>query len=605
VILLSLNMAFAIQLWRAYRTPPYKTLVALWLCTTLSFLLQGIFSESVTGSLLAFPTYIMVVYYTCSLLAQVSSMPFNFKPFGLAFGTSLLISGGLYWQSDSFTLIALPVAIAIGAPQLVFALKKLLYYRHTGTQFSNSFAVLLLCNGLHFLDYPFLRPLPTMAIFGFGLVLVFTMGYAVLLPNILSKYHTDRSEADLLQEIKKRKQVEQELKLAVDKARHLADVKTEFLANMSHEIRTPLTGIMGLNDLLFTTKLSTEQQEYCDDISYASHTLRGIINNILSLSKLESGTTHVDHEPFSVKALSDEIDKHYSLNKPPNISIRYTVSETRLLGDKVKLQQVLFNLIDNAIKYSQGSIIDVFCTYDDSAALLTLKVADNGVGVSPAIKAQLFDRFEQLHQHGPVGVGLGLAIVKQLLTVMNGHISLDSEMDKGAVFTCQTPLLLATDAAEATTVPISTTTATPTPTTLTLDGSLADHGILTQVDDRQYYILVIDDDPITLNTLSVLLEQVGYRCYLAEDGTTAKQLLTHHNVDVILSDIQLPDVEGVELIRYFRAANQHIPIIAYSAFVFDEDVAAAIAAGASGYLRKPATFTELKTKLNACLNDIS
>lgn len=592
VILLSLNMAFAIQLWRAYRTPPYKTLVAIWLCTTLNFLLQGIFSESISGSLLTFPTYIVVVYYTCSLLAQVSSMPFNFKPFGLAFGISLLISGGLYWQVDSFTLIALPVAITIAAPQLAFALKKLLYYRHTGTQFSNSFAALLLCNGLHFLDYPFLRPLPEMAIFGFGLVLIFSVGFAAVLPTILSKYQTDRSDA-LIEEIHKRKQVEQELELAVNKAKQLANIKSEFLANMSHEIRTPLTGIMGLNDLLLTTELSTEQQEYCDDVRYASHKLRRIINNILSLSKLESGTINVDHEAFAPQALSGEIDKHYALNKSSTISIRYTASETLLLGDKVKLQQVLFNLIDNAIKYSQGSMIDVRCIYDKATALLTLKVADDGVGIAPAIKAQLFDRFEQQHDQGAgTGVGLGLAIVKQLLAVMNGHISLESEMGNGATFTCEIPLAIA---------PEITTVATSA-TVLTTNRVAVDHSIQTRNNDRQYRLLVIDDDPITLNTLSVLLAQAGYRCYLAEDGTTAKQLLAHHNVDVILSDIQLPDVEGVELIRYFREVNQNMPIIAHSAFAFDEDVAAVIAAGASDYLRKPATFSELQARLNACLD---
>jgi signal transduction histidine kinase/CheY-like chemotaxis protein len=519
-------------------------------------------------------------------------MPFNFKPFGLAFGISLLISGGLYWQVDSFALTALPVAITIAAPQLAFALKKLLYYRHTGTQFSNSFAVLLLCNGLHFLDYPFLRPLPEMAIFGFGLVLIFSVGFAALLPTILSKYHTDRSDA-LIEEIQKRKQVEQELELAVNKAKRLANIKAEFLANMSHEIRTPLTGIMGLNDLLLTTELSTEQQEYCDDVRYASHKLRRIINNILSLSKLESGTIDVDREAFALQVLSGEIDKHYALNKSSTISIRYTSSETLLLGDKVKLQQVLFNLIDNAIKYSQGSMIDVRCTYDKATALLTLKVADDGIGIAPAIKAQLFDRFEQQHDQGAgAGVGLGLAIVKQLLAVMDGHISLESEMGNGATFTCKIPLAIA---------PEITTVATAA-TVRTTNRLVVDHSTHIQNDDRQYHILVIDDDPITLNTVSVLLEQAGYRCYLAEDGTTAKQLLTRHDVDVILSDIQLPDVEGVELIRYFREVNQSIPIIAHSAFAFDEDVAAAIAAGASDYLRKPATFSELQARLNACLD---
>lgn len=596
VILLLLNFAFAVQLWRVYRTPAYKTLMIVWLCTTLNFLLQGIFSESISGSLLTFPTYIVVVYFTCSLLTQVSSMPFNFKPFGIAFAVSLLVSWGLYWQSDSFTLIALPVAITIGAPQLFFALKKLFYYRNTGTQFSNSFAVLLLCNGLHFFDYPFLRPIPEMAIFGFGLVLIFSVGFAALLPTILSKYHTDRSDA-LIEEITKRKQVEKKLEQAVNKAEKLADTKAEFLANMSHEIRTPLTGIMGLNDLLLTTSLQPEQREYCEDIRYASHTLRRIINNILSLSKLESGTIAPDCEVFSLPALCDEVNKHYDLDPSPGILLSYRYSDVKLLGDKYKIQQVLFNLIDNAIKYSQGRRITVCCTYDKADAVLTLVVADDGVGIAPNIKAQLFERFEQQH-HSPMGVGLGLAIVRQLLLVMRGHIALESDVGEGATFTCCIPL---SESAK----DLQTAANINAPSAARSSAPLAVGNVAITVDaaksETQYHILIIDDDPVTLYSLSELLRQVGYLCFLAEDGATAKVLLASETIDAIVSDIQLPDVEGLELIQYFRALDQQLPVIAHSAFAFDEDVAAALAAGATDYLRKPATFTELHCVLNANL----
>ncbi|MGS2718875.1 hybrid sensor histidine kinase/response regulator [Eionea flava] len=601
VILLLLNFAFAMQLWRVYRTPAYKTLMIIWLCTTLNFLLQGIFSDSISGSLLTFPTYIVVVYFTCSLLTQVSSMPFTFKPFGIAFTVSLLISWALYWQSDSFTLIALPVAITIGAPQVFFAIKKLFYYRHTGTQFSNSFAVLLLCNGLHFFDYPFLRPIPEMAIFGFGVVLVFSVGFAALLPTILSKYHTDRSDA-LIEEIKKRKQVEKELERAVNKAEKLADTKAEFLANMSHEIRTPLTGIMGLNDLLLTTSLQPEQREYCEDIRYASHVLRRIINNVLSLSKLESGTIAPDCEVFSLPLLCDEVKKHYDLDPSPSITISYRYTDVQLLGDKYKIQQILFNLIDNAIKYSQGSAINVCCIYDKTEALLTLVVADNGVGIAPNLKAQLFERFEQQYQ-SPVGVGLGLAIVRQLLVVMRGHITFASNAGEGATFTCSIPLPEPPHAliASASTTETSSQRANTARSLTSFAGSKTVAAMEMVKVEKQYHILLIDDDPATLYSLSELLRQAGYICYLAEDGSTAKTVLASETIDAIVSDIQLPDVEDLELIQYFREMNPILPVIAHSAFAFDEDAAAALAAGATDYLRKPATFAELHSVLTANL----
>lgn len=584
IISLLINLVFAIQFWLAFKTSTYKKLVILWLLTTVNFILQGVVADSLFGSLLTYPTYIFVAYYACSLLAEMSSMPFNFKPFGFIYILGLATSALIYNLSNNFTLIALPVAIGVAAPQIFFALIKLFKYRHTGTQFGNSFAVLLLLNGIHFLDYPFLRPDPNMAIFGFGLVLIYSVGFAALLPSILSKYHTDRSD-HLLNEIKKREKVEKDLATALEKAEHLTSVKSMFLTNVSHEIRTPLTGIIGLNDLLLTTNLNSEQVEYCQDIANSSQKLRRIINNVLNLSKLESGTVIVEQENFTLENLVEEINSHYSRHNKSRISIICATKgklPAAVLGDKGKIQQIVFNLIDNAIKYSQGNCIEFYLTYDFYPGSINISVSDNGVGISPNIVKQLFRRFEQRHAQNE-GVGLGLPIVDQLITLMNGEISVISELGKGATFSCKIPSAIA-----------DKVTVLSDPSNETRSHRIAE--------GKKFNLLVIDDNILNLKIVSSLLTQAGYHCILAENGTSAKKKFAQHKLDLVLTDMQLPDINGFDLIKFFRQGNSNIPIVVYSAFAFDEDVAAAIAVGATDYLRKPAMFTEIQTMLNSYLS---
>lgn len=583
IIALLINLIFSLQFWLAYKTTTYKKLVILWLLTTLNFLIQGVVADSIFGSLITFPTYIFVAYYACSLLTETSSMPFNFRPFGVLYLLSLIASFSLYRATDNFLIVALPLAIGVAAPQVFFALKKLTKYRHRGTQFGNSFAILLLLNGIHFLDYPFLRPDPKMAIFGFGLVLIYSVGFGALLPSILSKYHTDRSD-HLLAEIKKREKVEQDLASALEKAEHLTRVKSVFLANVSHEIRTPLTGIIGLNDLLLTTNLDPEQLEYCQDIANSSQKLRRIINNVLNLSKLESGTVVLEQEGFRLKGLVNEVSEHYKRHNKSNIAIQCDIEgdiPPTVVGDKGKLQQIVFNLIDNAIKYSQAEWVRFSLKYDFGNNAIVMSVSDNGIGISPDVVNQVFNRFEQRHTKSD-GVGLGLAIIEQLVLLMQGEISVVSDVGKGASFFCQIPAQIADE--------------------LTIQENSAVDVLGQPAKSAKFTLLIIDDHVLNLKTIASLLRQAGYDCLLAEDGAAAKKLYAENNVDLILSDIQLPDIHGFELIKYFRQLNATVPIVAYSAFAFDEDVAAAANIGASDYLRKPATFTEIKAKLSEYLS---
>lgn len=580
IVSLSLNFIFSVQFWLVYKTATYKKLVLLWLLTTLNFLLQGMVAESILGSLLTFPTYIAVAYYSCSLLAETSAMPFQFRPFGILYLLSLAASMFLYTITDNFSVIALPIAIGVAAPQIYFSLSKIINYRQTGTQFNNSFAVLLLLNGIHFLDYPFLRPDPQFAIFGFGLVLIFSICFAALLPSILNKYHTDQLTKNLLQQMEKREEVEKDLAAALIKAENLAKVKSVFLANVSHEIRTPLTGIIGLNDLLLTTDLNSEQKEYCDDIANASQKLRRIINNVLNLSKLESGTVILEQEQFTLQSVVQEVNDHYARHSKSGIPINCKLegqAPLAVLGDKGKIQQIIFNLIDNALKYSQGTYINFNLNYDFEKEMVTVSVSDDGIGIAPDIVNKLFGRFEQKNAKNE-SFGLGLAIVEQLVTLMQGNVSVVSNLGQGAVFSCKVRV----PSTNGSTSDVESATELPTNKT---------------AKSKKYNLLVIDDNSVNLKTIATLLTQAGYLCLLAEDGEQAKELYKANAIDLILTDIQLPDIHGFDLIKFFRQLSSDIPIVAYSAFAFDEDVAAAINVGATDYLRKPAMFSEIQVKL--------
>jgi CheY-like chemotaxis protein len=251
-----------------------------------------------------------------------------------------------------------------------------------------------------------------------------------------------------------------------------------------------------------------------------------------------------------------------------------------VIGDKGKIQQIVFNLIDNAIKYSEGEWIKFHLAYDFAKESIAISVSDNGVGISSAIVDQLFLRFEQRHSQNE-GVGLGLAIVEQLTTLMRGEISVDTEAGQGAAFTCTIPATIAAQ------------------TSVLNNDALAEMSVDTTHKETKFNLLVVDDNILNLKIVTTLLSQAGYHCVLAENGNEAKKLFDQRGIDLILTDMQLPDVVGHDLIKYFRQGDSNIPVVVYSAFAFDEDVAAAIAAGATDYLRKPATFTEMQTKL-AC-----
>lgn len=585
-VLLLINTVFSIQLWLAYRHRLYLLLIGVWVFTLVNFVLQSLSLNSVLGSVLGFSTYILTAYCLCTMLAKISEIPFSFNKYWTFYAVGTSLSVVLQRMDYPFALMALPAAIAVAAPQITLALKKLLGYRHQGIVLSNTFALILLLNGCHFLDYPFLRPNLDFAVFGYAIVIAFSMIFAALLPCIMSKYHSDQ----LIDEIDSRKKTEQKLADALRSAEKLTQKKTYFLANMSHEIRTPLHGVIGLNDLMKHTPLNEKQRSYCESIETSSNHLLNILNNILSLVKLESGVTPIHRESFAPATLAQEIISHYEQSQKDGPLVSYQMAEPmpeRLISDKGKLRQVAFNLINNAIKYSGSGTIQLLMRYEaahDEQGNFFLTVKDQGVGIPPDTLSHVFHPFEQNNRTTQGSVGLGLSITKELLTVLGGTIHVSSELNHGTIATCKLPILL-----DKTPLPEGQANAPIEPM---LNFKTA---------DVRPNILVVEDHHVNQLVMEEMLNKEKVNYVIAKNGKEAMANYRQRKPDLIFMDIQLPDTDGLELIKLIRVKDKQTPIIVLSAFAFDEDSREGLGAGANDYVRKPAKHGEIKRILDKYL----
>ncbi|MEW6066120.1 sensor histidine kinase [Desulforamulus profundi] len=380
------------------------------------------------------------------------------------------------------------------------------------------------------------------------------------------------------EELVKRKQAEETMKIAKDEAERANSAKSEFLANMSHEIRTPLNTITGYTYLLENSDLNSKQKEYADKIDMAAKNLLGIINEILDFSKIEAHRMTLELVDFDLFSILDDLCGMVGFEAQRkgiklDLNIKPGVPQY-IKGDPVRLKQVVLNLLANSVKFTHEGSIDILVELlgkDQNQVSLRFSVTDTGIGIPEEQKKSLFEVFTQgdastSRKYG--GTGLGLAICKRMVELMGGYISVESEIGKGSTFSFTINFAIADS------IPIKQE-----------EGEIAR---LTRIFEKKK-ILLIEDNLINLQMTKEILDQLGFDTDTAENGFIALQRVEQKCYDAILIDIRMPEMDGYETTRRIRALQdtENLPIIALSADAVEGVAEKAKAAGMNGYLTKP------------------
>ncbi|MDD4098495.1 MAG: ATP-binding protein [Lentisphaeria bacterium] len=371
---------------------------------------------------------------------------------------------------------------------------------------------------------------------------------------------------------------------ALVQARQAEAAKGRFLATMSHELRTPLNAIIGFSELLEGLKVThQEEREYVNSIHLAGKALLELINDVLDLSKMEAGQMPIIPQPTSLPVLFDELGAVFrpgATSKGLSLEFQAASDIPVLSLDRLRVRQILYNLIGNALKYTPSGGITVKAAY--SGQELVLQVCDTGIGIAPQHQQSIFEPFVQqdaVRDAGLLrGTGLGLSISRHLAEKMGGGLGLDSEPGKGSVFTCRLPGV----------APAAT------------DVCAADNGKTAAPARPEARILVVDDVVLNLNMLSAMLSRLGYDVVSAQSSQEALAQLQPGPFDLVLTDMWMPDMNGRELARRIRAVVPGIRIVVVTG---DSELAAAGAdtGGFDDVLLKPVTLKSLQKTLNRVL----
>jgi PAS domain S-box-containing protein len=394
----------------------------------------------------------------------------------------------------------------------------------------------------------------------------------------------------LCQDVTERNRATAELAVARDAAIEASNAKSAFLANVSHEIRTPMNGVLGMNNLLLETSLDEEQRGYAEQVGRSGEHMLAIINDILDISKIETGQLELDLTDF---AFSDTLEQACAVggidanNKRVDFAIEIDDGvPVDVRGDSGRLRQIVLNLVANAVKFTTAGAVRVRVTClerSEASALLRIEVSDEGIGIDPKQLEHMFEPFTQAdvsttRQYG--GTGLGLAIARELTELMGGRIGAQSEVGRGSTFWVELALGIAAQG----------TVVAGAPPTLGVKGRPMD------LTEDAPIVLVVDDTPVNQIVAARALQRCGCRSDVVGDGFEALNALAKKRYDAVLMDCQMPEMDGYTAttqLRQREAGGRRTPVIAMTAAAMKGDFEHCIAHGMDDYVSKPLRYNAL------------
>lgn len=389
-----------------------------------------------------------------------------------------------------------------------------------------------------------------------------------------------------------------ELEEAMAKAMEASGAKSEFLANMSHELRTPMNGLLGMIELSLDTPSSAEQKEQLETAQRCALSLLALVNDVLDLSKIESGKMALEHINFNIASTLEDTLKGYGIKaRQKGVLLEWTYSPSlpaEVSGDPLRLRQIVNNLVSNSIKFTSEGAIEVKISahkseMDASKWTVEIHVIDTGTGIPEDKLATIFEKFTQVdgsisRRYG--GTGLGLAITKRLVELQYGRISVESELGLGSKFS----IVLVYDAAVPVQAPVKTTTVSKI------------EEVAKPISQQHCgVILLVEDNLVNQRVVMTVLKKRGYEIDVASNGIEALAKMEQRSYAIILMDVQMPVMDGLEATRKLRQDDRwkDVPVIAMTAHAMSGDKERCIAAGMNAYISKPVHSAHLLATIEA------